>query len=76
MNWEKCLDFGLIEIVGKATIRLYEDRYNYALINAPGFDSTVLSATWQGNSLLVRCLDQYNAPRAYLYRNFYDYYPI
>ena len=76
MKWEQCRDYGLITIEGKSSIRLYGDRYNSALINAPGFDSVVLSANWQGNSLIVRCLNQYKEPMGFVYRNFYDYHPI
>jgi hypothetical protein len=76
MKWEQCRNYGLITIEHKSTIRLYGDRYNSALINAPGFDTTVLSATWQGNNLIVRCLNQYNEPMGFIYRDFYEYHPI
>lgn len=76
MKWEECRNYGLITIEHKSTIRLYANQYNSALINAPGWDTTVLSATWQGHNLIVRCLNQYNEPMAFIYTDFYSFRPI
>ena len=76
MTWEKCRDFGLVVYEGGCTLRLFYSQYSSMLIVLPGYETTLISANWQGNSLIVRCLNQYKEPMGFVYRNFYDYHPI
>lgn len=75
MTWEQCRNYGVIEIDPNGSIKLYCDRFSYILLSPNGY-STVTSACWQGNSVIVRGYNQYKEPECFVYRSVWDFYRI
>ncbi len=72
MNWEKCKNFGVIEInPTNGTVRLYYDQWNFCLAEKPLY-LHVQTASWQGNNLLLRGHNNYGEAMTYVMSDFYN----
>ena len=76
MNWEKCREFGVVEInYSNNTVKLYYNQFGFCLAGNPLF-LEVESATWQGNSLILRGYDRYGVRMVYVMQGFNSYQQI
>jgi hypothetical protein len=76
MNWEKCRDFGLVVHESGSTLRLYYTPYNSEILLMQGWQPQFVSANWQGNSLIVKQMNQYGQLQVYIYSDFYSYHLV
>jgi hypothetical protein len=77
MNWEICKAYGVIQVNPRNnSISLYYDRFNHKNVPSPNLYMVIESAIWQGNSLIVRGVDQSGFQRVYIFNGFYDYQQI
>jgi hypothetical protein len=72
MTWEKCRNYGFIEIQINGSLKLHYDRSGFILLSNPNLYMTVTSACWQGNSVIVRGYNQYREPLCYIARSQYE----
>lgn len=72
MNWEKCKNYGLIDIMPNGALRLYYDRNYYMNVPNPNPYMVIESASWQGNSVIIRGKNQYGEPIGYMLRGEYE----
>lgn len=76
MTWEQCKNFGLIQIEpSNNTVRLYYNQWSTIIAQKPGF-LYVVSASWQGNNLILRGYNQYDEPLVYVMTDFNSFQRI
>ncbi|MFM2286010.1 MAG: hypothetical protein RLZZ543_1507 [Bacteroidota bacterium] len=73
MTWEKCYEFGYIELLKNGSMKLYYDQFNGLVVSAPVLYMTIHSAIWQGKNLIVRGVNQYNEPLSYVYSSVFNF---
>lgn len=55
MNWEKCRDYGVVQIEERSrVVRLFYSPYDSLIASGTPVWLVPESATWQGNNLIVR----------------------
>ena len=72
MNWENCRNYGLIQIQINGALQLHYDRNYFLTAPNPNPYMTVVSANWQGNSVIIRGYNQYGEPLCYILRSPFD----